>query len=111
MTEITLVSTIINNLSLIILPGEPNDDKKVVKLSNLLGLPGPFNITGIEAGEDGQTVWLMATDSTIRLMANDLLSLPENRILINTNLVLQQYEMVQLIYDATIQRWRVMYKG
>jgi len=110
-TEVNLLSTIVNNLALVILPGEPNDDKKVVKLRNLLGLPGPFSVSGIEAAEDGQIVWIVAYDTNIKLLANDLLSLPQNRIMMNGNLVLQQYDMVQLIYDGTAQRWMVMSKS
>lgn len=107
----TLFEEIINNLDLIILPGEPNDDKKVIRIITSLTLRSPIgdvDITGIQAGEDGQTVWLMAYTGKVRLVGESILSDPENRFLINGMVQLQQYDMIQLLYDATLQRWLVM---
>jgi len=104
-------STIIDeldNLDLLILPGEPNDDKKVMRIYAPSGLRANIVITGIIAGDDGQTVWLYAQDGSIRLVGLDNASDPENQFMISGQITIQQYEMIQLMYDAIIQKWVVM---
>jgi hypothetical protein len=103
-SEIATVG-VVHNLRLIILPGEPNDDKKVIRIVSSVG---NIDVTGIEAGLDGQTVWIMARDGNVRLRGQDVGSDPENRFLFSGNLQLQQYDLVQIVYDGTLQRWVVM---
>ena len=101
----TITVGTVHNLNLVILPGEPNDDKKVIKIRTN---ESSLEITGIKAGEDGQTLFLFAVDGTIKLLGNNNNSDPENQFLMSASLVVKQYEMVQLMYDATLQRWLVM---
>ncbi len=103
-TSVINIGTV-NNLGLIILPGEPNDDKRLIRI---LSSVGNVDVTGIVAGEDGQTIWVMAYDGTVRLRGSNAGSDPENRFAHTGNVTLQQYEMVQLLYDATLQKWLVM---
>ena len=106
----TISTTIVNNLSLIILPGEPNDDKKIMKI---VTTGGDVEITGIVAGEDGQTIWLFAYSGKVKLSGNSPLSDAANQILIsgngaNPSKTLQRYDMIQLVYDAGLQKWIIM---
>ena len=96
---------IINDLNLIIWPGEPNEDKSVIRLKSILG---DIIVTGIVAGQDGQTIWLYPTTGDLTFIPNSILSLFGNRIENNSNLVVQQYEMVKLMYDATRSKWIIM---
>ena len=97
-----------NNMDLLILPGEPNDDKKIVRIYAPENLRASIVITGILAGEDGQTIWLYAQDGSIRLVGNDNGSDPENQFMISGQITIQQYEMIQVMYDTNIQKWVVM---
>ena len=99
----------LNNMDLLILPGEPNDDKKIIRIYTPSLLRAPIEITGILAGDDGQTVWLYIQDASgVKLMGLNNNSDPENQFLIPGQLALQQYDMVQLMYDANLQKWVVM---
>jgi len=97
----------LDNLDLLILPGEPNDDKKIVRI-HAPGLRANITLTGILAGEDGQTLWLLAMDGSIRLIGLDDGSDPENQFLISGQISIQQYEMIQILYVASLQKWLVM---
>ncbi|MDC8004439.1 hypothetical protein POV27_10285 [Aureisphaera galaxeae] len=94
----------VDDFDLIVLPGEPNDDKKIIRFITTVG---DIDLTGIKAGENGQVIWLMAYSGRIKIRGNDLSSDPENRILAGT-VTLQQYEMIQLVYDETLQKWIIM---
>ena len=96
---------VISDLNLIIWPGEPNEDKSVIRIRSILG---DVIVTGIAAGQDGQTIWLYPTTGDLTFIPNSLLSLFGNRIENNSNLVVQQYEMVKLMYDATRSKWIIM---
>ena len=101
----TLISgNIIHNLNLIILPGEPNDDKKVMRIIST----GDISLTGIEAGEDGQTIWLLPYNGKLRLLGMNAGSDPENQFMFTGLRQVLQYGMIQLLYDATLQKWLVM---
>ena len=100
-----IVESAVHNVDLIILPGEPNDDKKVIRI---MTQSGNVDITGFKAVEDGQTIWILAATGQVKLIGDSNGSDPENRMQFNGNITLQQYEMVQLIYDGTIQRWLLM---
>jgi len=104
--NITLTVSDVNNLDLIILPGEPNDDKKVVRIISAFG--NNITISGIMAGEDGQTLWLFAYSGSVKLVGLDNASDPENQFLISGQKTIQQYELIQLLYDATLQKWLIM---
>jgi hypothetical protein len=96
----------VNNLDLIILPGEPNDDKKVIRIISSNG--DNVTISGIQAGEDGQTLWLFAYSGSLKLVGLDNASDPENQFLISGQITIQQYELIQLLYDAGLQKWLIM---
>jgi len=96
---------IIDDLDLVIWPGEPNEDKSVIRVQSILG---DVIITGIAAGQDGQQIWLYPISGDITFLPNSLLSLFGNRIENNSNLVVQRYEMVKLMYDATRAKWIIM---
>jgi hypothetical protein len=107
--DVSIIGDGLNNMDLLILPGEPNDDKKIIRLSTPALLRAPLEITGIVAGDDGQTVWLyIQNDTSIKLMGLNINSDPENQFMIPGQVVLQQYDMIQLMYDANIQKWVVM---
>jgi hypothetical protein len=96
---------IIHNLDLVIWPGEPNEDKSVIRIDNILG---DIIITGFAAGQDGQQVWLYPISGQITFLPNSILSLLGNRIENNDNLIVKRYEMVKLMYDATRSMWIIM---
>ena len=104
--NVTVIGDELNNMDLLILPGEPNDDKKIVRIHT--PADGNITITGILAGEDGQTLWLLAMDGSIRLIGLDNASDPENQFLLAGQISIQQYEMIQLVYVASLQKWLVM---
>ncbi len=104
--NVTVIGDETNNMDLLILPGEPNDDKKIVRIHT--PADGNITITGILAGEDGQTLWLLAMDGSIRLIGLDNASDPENQFLLAGQISIQQYEMIQLVYVASLQKWLVM---
>lgn len=96
---------IIDDMDLVIWPGEPNEDKSVIRVRSLLG---DVIMTGIVAGVDGQQIWLYPVSGKITFIPNSILSLFGNQIENNSNLVVDQYEMVKLMYDATRQKWIIM---
>lgn len=102
-TEINV--QVIHNLSLVILPGDPNDDKRVMRI---ITNGGDVDITGIVAGEDGQVIWLLAYTGKVKLLGSNSGSDPENRFLMPNNIILSQFEMVQLVYDGALQKWLLM---
>jgi len=104
--SVTVIGDDLNNLDLLILPGEPNDDKKIVRIHT--PADGNITITGIVAGENGQTVWILAMDGSIRLVGLDDDSDPENQFLIAGQITIQQYEMIQLVYVTELQKWLIM---
>jgi len=108
-TSISLTVINVNNLDLVILPGEPNDDKKVIRIMNSTG--DDIIITGLKAGQDGQTLWLYAYSGNVKLVGNSPLSDPENRFLMANDVDMPQYTLIQLLYDATIQKWLIMSAG
>lgn len=101
----TLGLPIIDDLDLVIWPGEPNEDKAVIRVQSILG---DMIITGLVAGQDGQQIWLYPISGQITFVPNSILSLFGNRIEANSNLVVEQYEMVKLMYDATRTKWIIM---
>lgn len=96
---------IINNINLVIWPGEPNDDKSVIRLNSILG---NMVISGIVAGQDGQQIWLYPVSGDLTLLPNSLLSLFANQIEQNDNMVVKRYSMVRLMYDASRSKWIIM---
>jgi len=102
-TEINV--EVIHNLSLVILPGDPNDDKRVMRI---ITDGGDVDITGIVAGEDGQVIWLLANTGKVKLLGSHAGSDPENRFLMPNNVTLSQFEMVQIVYDGALQKWLIM---
>lgn len=93
---------IISNLNLVILPGEPNTTKNVMRMSSFLG---DMIVTGIMPGQDGQKIWLYPTSGDLRIIPNSFLSLFGNRIEGSGIMVIRQFEMIQLMYDATRGKW------
>jgi hypothetical protein len=100
-----ITAAIVDDIDLIILPGEPNDDKKIIKIKTSGGF---LSITGIKAGEDGQMIWLMAETSRVKLLPLNLGSNPANQLLLNNAITIFKNEMAQLVYDATLQKWLLM---
>ena len=90
---------IIDNLDLVILPGEPNRNKPVLRLQSLLG---DMILT------DGQMVYLYPISGDLTLIPNSILSLFGNRIESNVNTTIPRYSMVKLMYDATRSKWIIM---
>jgi len=101
----TLNTTIVNNINLIIWPGEPNDDKTVIKIYNLLG---DFDLHGIFPGQDGQRIYLYPQDGRIRIIKNSLLALPGHEIDGSGMAMVLQYGLIELMYDATRGKWVIM---
>ena len=101
----TITAGTVHNYKLLILPGEPNDDKKIIKI---ITSGGAVDMTGIEAGEDGQMIWLMAYTDRVKLLPLNASSDPENQLLLNNAVSFFQYEMVQLVYDGSLQKWLLM---
>lgn len=100
----TITDGTVHNLNLIILPGEPNDDKKIIRIM----ANGDINLTGIKAGEDGQTIWILPYNGKVKLIGLNNGSDPENQFLFTGMRSVLQYHMIQLLYDATLQKWLVM---
>lgn len=101
---------ILNDFNLIILPGEVNERASVIRMQNLL-LGGDIYISGLMPGVDGQTIWLYPTTGTLRIYPNSILSLFGNRIEGTSTIVVEQYEMIQLMYDAIRSKWIPMGNG
>lgn len=100
---------ILNDLNLIILPGEANERASVIKMQNFL--LGDIFVTGIMPGVDGQTIWLYPTTGDLHIFTNSLLSLFGNRIEGTGIIVVDQYEMIQLMYDGDRNKWIPMGSG
>ena len=95
----------VHNRDLLILPGEPNDDKKIIKI---ITDGNDVEITGIKAGEDGQMIWLMAFSKKVRLVKLSSYSEPENQFLLSGNITIDRFHMAQLVYDALLEKWLLM---
>jgi hypothetical protein len=100
-----ITEEVVDNFDALILPGEPNDDKKIIRLVTDDSF---LSLTGLKAGEDGQMIWLMAFTDRVKLLPLNGGSDPENQFLINNIVTFFQYEMVQLVYDGTLQKWMLM---
>ncbi|GHC61219.1 hypothetical protein [Ulvibacter litoralis] len=99
---------VLSDLNLILLPGEVNERASVIRMSSIL----PFMfLTGIMPGVDGQTIWLYPTTSDLTILPNSILSLFGNRIEGSTNFVVKRYEMLQLMYDGSRNKWIPMANG
>jgi len=99
----------VNNAALLIWPGGINRYRSVVRLQNS---QGDLEFSGIDGGEDGMVIKLYPVDGTLQLNHEDNNSDPENRIRIpgaGGEMNVDQYGMIQLLYDGTIQRWIVMH--
>ena len=95
----------INQLRIVILPGEPNDDKRIMNIVSPLGL---LNINGIAAGVDGESIWLFSGAGILQLQGLNLFAAPQDQILRSGTYTLQRYDMVQLVYNGTLQKWIIM---
>lgn len=95
----------IYDLRIVILPGEPNDDRRIMSLISPLAL---ININGIEAANDGDSVWLFAASGIVQLQGLNLFALPQDQILTSGTYTLDQFEMVQLVYNGNLQKWLIM---
>lgn len=93
-----------NNVNFIILPGEPNDEKTVIRITSTLS---SIEISGIQAAQHGQRIKLYPTTGDLSLSVNDTGSLPGNRILAHNNgmVTVRQYQMVELMYDGLAGGW------
>lgn len=100
----------VNNLGIggILFPGEGDRGRGIIRMeftaSNL-------EITGIEEAPDGTHIWLYAYSGPIRLRPNDSNSATRNQIENNRRLQADQYEMIELMYDAHHGKWIVMSHG
>ncbi|MFT4805777.1 hypothetical protein [uncultured Nonlabens sp.] len=101
----------IDNLDIVILPGEPNHGKSIIRLVH----PNPttsgsnqLTISGIKSAPDGTQIWLYPTEGDLVLLALNTNSSTENQIQNNIRLRCSQYEMIQLVYDRAAEKWVVM---
>lgn len=94
-----------HNVDLLIGSGEANEFKTIIRIYNT---SGNTEITGIQAGTDGQHIWLYPQDDKLTLKDEDDDSIAVNRIGHNNKLNIEQYEMVELVYDGTRSRWIIM---
>lgn len=101
----------IDDLDIVILPGEPNHGKSIIRLVH----PSPgssssnqITISGIKSAPDGTQIWLYPTEGDLVLLALNANSSTENQIQNNIRLRCSQYEMIQLVYDRTTSKWVVM---
>ncbi|RMA56757.1 hypothetical protein [Ulvibacter antarcticus] len=101
----TFVLPVVSDIAMLILPGEPNEDYKVIRLNSIWPT---MTMTGLLAGVDGQTIWLYPQTSDLIILRNSLLSLLGNRIEGSGNVLVEQYEMVQLMYDGVRGKWIIM---
>ena len=69
---------------------------------------GNIKFTGIEAGEDGQNLWLYPQHGDLELKDNDGDSLSANQIEKNTFDKPKEFEMIQIVYDGTRNKWIIM---
>jgi hypothetical protein len=96
---------VVDDVDLIILPGEPNDDRSVIRLTSLLG---DMTFTGLKAGTDGQKIWLYPVSGQLTIIPNSLLSIFSNQVEGSGLIITEQYRMIQLIYDGSRSKWIVM---
>jgi hypothetical protein len=101
----------IDDLDIVILPGEPNHGKSIIRLVH----PSPgssgrnqITISGIKSAPDGTQIWLYPTEGDLVLLALNANSSTENQIQNNIRFRCSQYEMIQLVYDRTTSKWVVM---
>ena len=101
----------VHNLDLKLGPGEINQGKTVIKLSNI---PGNIKLTGIRDGVDGQHLFLYnASKGNIVLLNHDdnasRFSLARNRmnVLAGSETISGQGS-IEMFYDGTLQRWVVL---
>ena len=90
---------------MVILLGEPNDDKRVIRIVNI---SGNLDVTGIEAGVDGQRIWFYPQSGRVRLLRSNGASLPANQIIGTGSYVIFQFEMIELMYDGLLAKWVIM---
>ncbi|WP_194851182.1 hypothetical protein [Nonlabens antarcticus] len=95
------------DLGIVILPGDPRGRRPVIRLSN-----GDSNrsveITGFKASFDGAQAWLYPTSGNIKLKKKSSKSIAANQILTDKDITVKPFEMVQLMYDGTAQKWLIM---
>jgi hypothetical protein len=96
----------VNDAALLIWPGSANSQKSVIRLRNSLG---NLVFTGIEGGTDGTIIWLYPTDGRLTLRRDHGGSLPQNRLNLRSDITVDRYGMVQLMYDGNQQRWVLMH--
>ena len=83
----------------------PNQDTTVWRFS----ATGAINITGISASYQGRIIYLVNTGANlITLKKDDANSNAANRILMRTDIVMAQDNVVQIWYDTTDSKWRVI---
>jgi hypothetical protein len=104
------ISNELHNVDLLIGPGEMNANYSIIRLQIADG-NGDIKFTGIKAGFDGQSVWLYPQDGKLELKENDANSLNETQIEKNKGMKADQYNMIQIVYDAARNRWNIMYHG
>ncbi len=95
--------TQVNNM--IVWPGGGLDKKSMIRIPSSVG---DIDITGIQAGEDGDIIYLYPVDGDITLIPNSTDSDDANRILDSSYLRIREREMVQLFYDGVDNKWVVM---
>lgn len=101
----------IDNLDIVILPGEPNHGKSIIRLVHpnpVLSGTNQITISGIKSAPDGTQIWLYPTEGDLVLLPLNTNSTSENQIQDNIRLRCSQYEMIQLVYDRTDSKWVVM---
>lgn len=107
---------IIDDATSIVWPGGTGNGKSVIRLQSLLGLL-PITLNGLEMSgfgtpeeAHGITVTVYSPNTSITLKDQVLSSDPNNRFALpgGHDVVLQRYEMVQLMYDGILKRWLVM---
>jgi hypothetical protein len=101
--EITLDDNIDNepdNVDLLIGSGELNEGKNIIRV-NVTDSDGNLKFTGIQAGTDGQHIWLYPQHGDLELEENDADSLAQNQIEDNDDRKANRYEMIELVYDGT----------
>ena len=94
-----------HNVDLLIGPGEANENNTIIRIYNT---SGDTEITGIEAGYDGQHIWLYPQDANLTLLDLDVGSLEANQIGTNARLGAIRFGMIELVYDKARSLWIVM---
>ncbi|TYB80350.1 hypothetical protein ES676_01400 [Bizionia saleffrena] len=96
-----------DNVDLLIGSGESNEDKNIIKIK-VTDTDGDSEFTGIKAGANGQHIWLYPLHDKLKLKKNDEGSLGPNQIEANIKTDLEQYDMIELLYDGTREKWIIM---